>query len=71
MSISEQECGWTPVEQLYRTLTRAHTPLAAALMVAAVTGYWPETACRTTDKHALAEVLDIGVSRAGRRREWS
>lgn len=29
------------VDQLYRTLARAHTPLAAALMAASVTGEWP------------------------------
>ncbi|MRH91143.1 hypothetical protein GFY24_27510 [Nocardia sp. SYP-A9097] len=71
MSTSEQEYGWTAAEQLYLTLTRVHSPLAAALMTAAVTGYRPEITCRAIEEPALAPVLDFAVSRAGRRRGWS
>ncbi|MET9485668.1 hypothetical protein [Nocardia sp. NPDC006630] len=36
---SPSECA--PADRLYRTLTAAHSRLAAALMTAAVTGRWP------------------------------
>ncbi|MGV9665030.1 hypothetical protein ACWDUL_06855 [Nocardia niigatensis] len=42
MSAPEIPSGCTPVDELYCTLTRVHSPVAAALMVAAVTGRWPD-----------------------------
>ncbi|MEV6069526.1 hypothetical protein AB0L82_23515 [Nocardia sp. NPDC052001] len=71
MSTLEPEYDWNPAERLFLTLSRAHSPLAAALMATAVTGYWPETASRAIDTRVIAPVTELAVTRAGRRRAWS
>ncbi|MFI1911675.1 hypothetical protein [Nocardia sp. NPDC020380] len=45
--------GVVTADQLYRWLVRAHSPLAAALMAAAVTGEWPRG-------HSYTEGLMLG-----------
>lgn len=47
MSEPEPKSRRATADQLYRALAMAHSPLAAALMAAAVTGEWPsESYCR-------------------------
>ncbi|WP_433562843.1 hypothetical protein ACQP1O_36255 [Nocardia sp. CA-151230] len=42
MSAPEIPSGCTAVDELYLALTIVHSSLAAALIVAAVTGRWPD-----------------------------
>ncbi|MFJ4652323.1 hypothetical protein ACIP5Y_13750 [Nocardia sp. NPDC088792] len=53
MITSESRNGWVATDRLYRALVRAHSPLAAALMAASVTGEWPHS-------YAHTEVVAVG-----------
>ncbi len=41
MSVHQQSSACREADRLYRALIATHSPLAAALITAAVTGRWP------------------------------
>ncbi len=70
MSGNESPSGPAEVDRLYRSLAGTHSPLAAALITAAVTGEWPGESVVPISRRGLRIVSGSRRARGGNRRAY-